>query len=423
MRKPLSVSSLPVIDCHLSGKSMKIIVLALCLLPLFACAKHAPALSPPVAAEVPILPEFAELNALHGQFQGFRDDPLFLRYGFGFNFPYADWLQQVRNLERTPVMAEGARALAGLAVAYRSHGADSEVSKQFETRFAQILRTPATDKPPAVTMPVSDPVNATRTQVSILFTGDTQGVVYPQPGIFGPVGGLARRLPVIERVRAEDPGVLLVDAGDAFASGFARAGKINTILVRAMNSMPYDAMGLGTYDLEMGEVALRELVGMAKFPFICTNLVFQNGADPWIKPYVLIKRDQLRIAFISLLPPVTGMRVTGARFVPPRQALLALLPELKVKADCIVLLTQYGSADIAELLGTDHAVDVIIGDGKSASRDDPLYLPAVPKALGFGFARLERSGAEAFHALETMPILMGAAEDAQLLKIMDELKE
>lgn len=402
---------------------MKIIVLVLCLLPLFACAKHAPPPAPPVTAEVSVLPEFEELNALHRQFLGFRDDPLFLRHGFGFNFPYADWLQQVRNLERTPAMAEGARTLAGLAVAYRSHGADSEVGRGFETRFAQILRTPATGKPPAAAMPVPDPVNATRTQVSILFTGDTQGVVYPQPGISGPVGGLARRLPVIERVRAEDPGVLLVDAGDAFASGFARAGKINTILVRAMNRMQYDAMGLGTYDLKLGEVALRELVGIAKFPFICTNLVFQNGVDPWIKPYALIEREQVGIAIISLLPPVAGMRVTGAQFVPPRQALLALLPELKAKADCIVLLTQYGSADMAELLGTDHAVDVIIGDGKSASRDEPLYLPTVPKALGFGFARLERSGAEAFRALETMPILMGDASDAQIQQIIDELKE
>jgi len=419
----LSVLILPVIACHLSGKNMKIIVLALCLLPLFACAKHAPPLSPPVAAEVPILPEFTELNDLHVQFQGFRDDPLFLRHGFGFNSPHAEWLQQVRNLEWSPATAEGARTLAGLAVAYRLHGADSEVSRQFETRFAQILRTSATEKPPAIIMPVPDPVNATSTRVSILFTGDTQGVVYPQPGISGPVGGLARRLPVIERVRAGDTGVLLVDAGDTFASGFARAGKINTILVRAMNRMQYDAMGLGTYDLEMGEVALRELAGMAQFPFICSNVVFQNGVDPWIKPHVLIERDQVRIALLSLLPPVAKIRVTGARFIPPRQALLDLLPELKVKADCIVLLTQYGSADIAELLGTDQAVDVIIGDGKSASREEPLYLPTVPKALGFGFVRLERSGAEGFHSVESMPILMGDASDPQLQQIMDELKE
>lgn len=403
---------------------MKVFIFAACLLSMFACAKRST--PPTVTAAPPILSEFAELDTLHRQFTGFRDDPRFVRYGFTFNSPYADWLQRVRDLEQTPALAEAARTLAGLAVASRINGTDSEVYRQFESRFSQALRTPAAEKrspPVAVFAPAILPNPQTIANgITLLFSGDTQGVVYSQPGGFGPVGGLARRPPTIEHFRAEDPGTLVLDAGDAFVSGFVKAEAINKVLVRAMNHMRYDAMGLGPYDLAMGEVLLRELVSIASFPMICSNLQFQKGVEPWIKPYVLINRNQARIALLSLLPPVPGVKITGAEFVPPRQALQAVLPELRAKADCIVLLTQFGSEEISALLGAEDAVDVILGDGKGKSRENPVYLPAVPKGLGFGLVRLEKSDADAFRPVESLPVLLGEASDDHVLEIMEELK-
>lgn len=404
---------------------MKVFIFAVCLMSLFACAKRSA--PPTVSAEPPILSEFAELDTLHKQFKGFRDDSRFLRYGFTFNSPYADWLQRVRDLEQTPALAEAARTLAGLAVAARINGTDSEVYRQFETRFSQALRTPAAEKPtaPSVAVPASTILptpKATASSITLLFSGDTQGVVYPQPGGIGPVGGLARRQPTIDHFRGEDPGTLVLEAGDAFVSGFAKAEAINKVLVRAMNHMRYDAMGLGPYDLAIGEVMLRELVSIASFPMICSNLQFQKGVEPWIKPYVLINRNQVRIALVSLLPPAPGARITGAQLVPPRQALLAILPELRAKADCIVLLTQFGREEISALLGAEDAVDVILGDGKGESGENPAYLPAMPKGLGFGLVRLKKSDAGTFRPVESLPVLMGDASDDHVLQIMEELK-
>lgn len=404
---------------------MKVFIFAVCLLSLFACAKRSA--PPTVTAEPPILSEFAELDTLHRQFTGFRDDPRFLRYGFTFNSPYADWLQRVRDLEQTPALAEAARTLAGLAVAARINGTDSEVYRQFETRFSQALRTPAAEEPTAPPVAVPAPTilpspQTTANRITFFFSGDTQGVVYSQPGGFGPVGGLARRPPTIDHFRVEDPGTVLLDAGDTFVSGFAKAEAINKVLVRAMNHMRYDAMGLGPYDLAIGEVALRELVSIASFPMICSNLQFQNGVEPWIKPYVLINRNQVRIALVSLLPPESGVRITGARLLPPGQALQAMLPELRAKADCVVLLTQFGSAEISALLGAEDAVDATLGDGKEKSGENPAYFPAVPKGLGFGLVRLEKSDTHGFRPLESMPVLMGDASDDHVLQIMEELK-
>ena len=404
---------------------MKVFIFAVCLLSMFACVKRSA--PPTVTVEPPILSEFAELDTLHRQFTGFRDDPRFLRYGFTFNSPYADWLQRVRDLEQAPALAEAARTLAGLAVAARINGTDSEVYRQFESRFSQALRTPAAEKqtPPsvAVSAPAILPTPQTIVNnITLLFSGDTQGVVYSQPGGFGPIGGLARRPPTIDHFRAEDPGTLVLDAGDAFVSGFAKAEAINKVLVRAMNHMRYDAMGLGPHDLAIGEVMLRELVSIASFPLICSNLQFQKGVEPWIKPYVLIKRDQVRIALISLLPPAPGARITSAKLIPPRQALQAILPELRSKADCIVLLTQFGTEEISALLGDEGAVHVILGDGNGKSGENLAYLPAVPKGLGFGLVRLEKADDGGFRPVESLPVLLGTASDDHVLQIMEELK-
>jgi len=397
---------------------MKIIICLLCLVSLFACAGPRGPVQAPVAARAPVLPVFENLKALHEQFLVFREDDIFRRYGFTYNSPYADWLQRVRELEQDPATGEVARLLAGLSIAYRTHGAKSGVYAQFEERFDKALRTPVEHAPPLRPVPAATPVPG----ITILFSGDTRGDVFSKPGLAGDVGGLARRPATIAYFRKKDPEVLLLDAGDAFASGLAGSKATNQFLVRAMNRMSYDAMGLGPRDLAMGEVALRELAGMAKFPFVCSNLEFGKGVAPWIRPYVILERNRLRVAVMSLFPPTPGAVVTGARFIAPITALRALLPLLRGKADLIVLLTQFGSQDVAPLLGDGEGIDVILGDSAAYSQNIPAYMPAVPGWLGFGSVRLEMRNPGKTRVTEAMPVLLGVESDVQIFEMLDELE-
>lgn len=723
---------------------MKIFVLALCLLFFTACNKR-PAPPPPVAA-IPPLPEFVELDGLYRQFQGFRNDRLFLRFGFTANFPQSDWLQHVRQLEQNPELAERADLLANLAVASRIHGDGSTVTRKFEERFTASLHTPGPSLPPetpdqaetpaadagpelnpppgpvataetavaqpaeaaaeqaqaaatareipnapplsapeiqaqapgesnavvaptalaaaaeavsqpqeqaeppaatqegtepatdpagqaapsptaqivaapqpqeraepqtdtqtatatgedstdpaaqaalspavqfvtapqpqegaepqidtqtakatgedstapaaqAVSSPTAqivtapqqqegaevqaDPQTATATgkdsaaadryvtpaqaseidhaqamvaqltqspapadvpspgnpaaqssaspptapdnaastsgqtfiadpaqdmssvataeavpvspapdapqmpapaepspsqnsvahhpadddAITILFTGDTQGVIYPQPGITGTVGGLARRPPIIESVRTESQAMVLLDAGDAFASGFPRAEHINKALVRAMNRMHYDAMGLGPHDFAVGEIALRELANAASFPMICSNLEFQKGAVPWIRPYALLDRGRHRIAVISLLFPDSAVKITRARVVAPQQALRKLIPQLAPQADVIVLMTQAPGEEIAAMLAPGADVDVTLGDARSMSLDSPRYIPSVAKGRGIGLVELRQTAGH-YQTTRTIPLLASGTLDVNILKIIDTI--
>lgn len=668
----------------------KTLALALCLLSMLACAKRP---APERVAVPPVLPQFERLNELYGQFQGFRDDQLFLRHGFTANFPQSDWLQQVQALGRDPELAERARLLASLAVAARIHGDSSRVTRGFEDRFVASLRSPGpalpaeeaptpgdtgtvdhaevdapplqtpvaptgdvapepaglpstddagivetavhqipathdapplprlaapesggpplpsvqatagaaaatspdamalpmsagpiptvpasseaarptpeqiisaapslaphsappagpqdgiTAMPPAVPAAPSPPVPtavektgppqeheslpspspqtagelaaglaadadattsagsppfpaanlltdavaassvaepspaqpapvmkrttgtdlpveagpgtvATRKpetgvqekavaettapvltpsmrarqpqttpagradRITVLFTGDTKGLVSPQPGIAGTLGGVARRLPAVERIRTDTPTLMLLDAGDAFASGFANSQSINRALVRAMNRMRYDALGLGPHDMAMGEVALRELVSISSFPFICSNLEFQTSTPPWIRPYVIVQREERKIAVISLLVPRPGLKVTGASFVPPAQALTKLMPQLAGQADAVVLMTQATRDEILPMLGAAPGVTVILGDPASTFQESPRYIPAVAKGMGLTLVELDTTNG-VFRPGRSKPLLTSGPQSNNILEILNDIE-
>ena len=371
-------------------------LLFLFLLVLTACARH-PQAAPPAeirpAQAAPPSQEYTDLSTAYGQLLGFRDDPLFIRHGFTANSPHAGWLDQVRAIGRRPGHSpEGPRLLAMLAVAIRQHGPDSPTARDFTTRFERELRL-LRDAPASQPTPPPQPTpDTTRPEdsavVSILYTGDTQGVLYPQPVLDSSVGGLSRRLPLLAKLRAADPNAVLLDAGDAFTSSSEQAMRNNSAMVVAMNRMHYDAMGLGLHDLGMGEARLRNLVNQAAFPVICTNLTF-SGSDEWIKPYVLITRGGETMAVLSLLPPMSTPPVPGAQYTPAQEALRRYVPMLKTKAQLIVVLSQLSQAETEAALAGIQDVHVVLGDARGQAATTPPYIfPAMAKGLGVGQIQL-----------------------------------
>jgi len=262
---------------------MKLFLSALCLLSLLSCVGR-PEPAPEPAAPT-YLPQYAELSALYDEFKGFRAEELFQRHGFTANSPYADWLQRVRKLEEQSGLAARARMLAGLAVAWRQNGEMSEVTAGFVSRFEQALLTQPEEQDPAANATAPGAVGVA---VSIVFSGDTQGVLTPQKATKGEAGGIARRTSFINAVRTGHPDLFVLDAGDALATGFEGSDRNNRLLIHAMNAVGYDAMGLNSRDLAIGQARLQELAELASFPLVCSNLEFHGQAWPWIEPYVVL---------------------------------------------------------------------------------------------------------------------------------------
>lgn len=395
---------------------MKFFLPFLCLLTLFACVKQ-PEPSPELE-QAQIQPQYEELANLYQEFQGFRDQELFLRHGFSASSPYADWLQRVRQLSEQPDQAQGARLLSGLAVAWRQYGAVSEVTGKFVHRFETYIRTPPNEQLPDGNL--TNPLEA-KTAIPIVFTGDTQGVLSLQKWKSLEVGGIARRSTVIEAVRAKHPGVILLDAGDIFAVGSEGADRNNRSLAQAMSSLRYDAVGLGSRDLQIGGARLKELATMARLPLVCSNLEFSPGEPAWIAPYILLERENVTVAVLSLTGSSGKIAIPGVRIVPARDAIQRLMPEIRAKADCVVLLTQLSRVEVDALLESVEGVDVALGDGKEDSDGRARYFPAVPKGMGVSALRLEKTfGRSASPVSWGSVMLKSVGSDWQLSKILEE---
>ena len=80
------------------------------------------------------------------------------------------------------------------------------------------------------------------------------------------MGGYARRMGVISKIRSEEKNVLLFDAGD-YSQGTPYFNFYNgRIEVDAMNRMKYDAITIGNHEFDNGVDTLAKVLRDAQFP-------------------------------------------------------------------------------------------------------------------------------------------------------------
>lgn len=186
------------------------------------------------------------------------------------------------------------------------------------------------------------------------------------------LGSLARAASVIEAARAEVPATLVFDNGDflegaAIADpyeGGAGVGEDNPV-VTAMNTVGYDAIGLGNHEFNMRAEDVQAALQALRSPVLCANLHLSRDrdasvyADLW-QPHVLLTRtltDQhgqahvLRIGVFSVLPPQVvawdALRIAGRLVAEDMMAAARRqVAELRRQgADVVVVLAHSGIRD------------------------------------------------------------------------------
>ncbi|MEO0989800.1 MAG: 2',3'-cyclic-nucleotide 2'-phosphodiesterase, partial [Pseudomonadota bacterium] len=138
--------------------------------------------------------------------------------------------------------------------------------------------------------------------------------------------GLARTASLIEEARAEAGLSLLLDNGDSLQGtplGDYMAGHWHPDqdfvhpMVRAMNTIGYDAASIGNHEFNYGLPFLEASLAGASFPFLMANAARQLGANPLADqllatPWVILDRTvtdgtgnahALRIGLIGFVPP------------------------------------------------------------------------------------------------------------------------
>ncbi|MFC4739167.1 bifunctional metallophosphatase/5'-nucleotidase [Flavobacterium ponti] len=148
-------------------------------------------------------------------------------------------------------------------------------------------------------------------KLTILHTNDTHSHIDPFPADDPKnpnQAGAARRASIIEKIRAEEENVLLLDAGDIFQGTpyFNYYG--GELEFKIMSMMQYDLATLGNHDFDNGIDGFYAQLPHAKFDFVSANYDFKNTIlDGIVKPYKIFKKAGLKIGVFGLGVELEGL--------------------------------------------------------------------------------------------------------------------
>lgn len=213
--------------------------------------------------------------------------------------------------------------------------------------------------------------------IVILHTNDTHSQIEPSDSNvlkYGNMGGYARRMGLIEKIRRENDMVLLFDAGD-FSQGTPYynffKGKIET---QGISKMKYDAITLGNHEFDNGVDSLAARLSETKLPVVSSNYIVKNTLlENLVKPFMIIQKSGIRIGIMALNVNPEGLMMDfhskGLKFKDPLQTAVEMSTFLKIKQKCdlVICLSHLGS-DSTEIIINDFQIahqtqhiDLILG--------------------------------------------------------------
>ena len=220
-------------------------------------------------------------------------------------------------------------------------------------------------------------VQAKTRQLVILHTNDTHSCVFPLNRHLADTmlvgrGGFIRRVEMVREERKKHPDLLLFDSGD-----FSQGSSYYTLYkgdveVGLMNLMRYDAAAIGNHEFDFGVENMARLFRKAEFPFVCANYDFTGTAlEGLVKPYVVIRRNGLRIGVFGLSPELDGLVLAescaGVKYKDPVKAAndVARLLKEREKCDIVICLSHLGwdiiGLDDTELMPQTRNIDIVLG--------------------------------------------------------------
>jgi 5'-nucleotidase/UDP-sugar diphosphatase len=215
--------------------------------------------------------------------------------------------------------------------------------------------------------PDGNPADNT-THITILYDNDVHGHLIPFDDSRSgkDIGGAARRTSLMKQLKQENPNTLILDAGDWLSgtpiSGFFK-GEADW---GTFAKMPYDAIVIGNHDFDYGQESLRDFIKTSKIPVLSANIQDVNANKLLATPYIIKTIGGVTIAILGVTTPSTPTitqpkNVIGLRFDRPEDITQKYLPELKKKADIIVLLSHLGHSEDLSLAKKVPGIDVIVG--------------------------------------------------------------
>ncbi len=216
-----------------------------------------------------------------------------------------------------------------------------------------------------------------RRKLTILHTNDTHSQIDPFPknhSKYPNQGGVERRKLLIDRIRAEEKNVLLLDSGDIFQGTPYFNVHGGALELKLMSEMGYDAATLGNHDFDGGLDGFAKAFPNANFPFLCANYDFSETClNGLTQPFKIFKKSGLKIGVFGLGVELDGLvspiLFGNTHYLDPISTAQKLATYLKIEEKChyVICLSHLGySARLNSLCDTVLAkktkhIDLILG--------------------------------------------------------------
>jgi 5'-nucleotidase len=214
-------------------------------------------------------------------------------------------------------------------------------------------------------------------KLTILHTNDQHSRIDPFPDDgrkYGGMGGMARRATLIERIRQQEPNVLLLDSGDIWQGTPYFNFFEGELEYKLMTQMKYDAATLGNHDFDIGLEGLQKQLPLAGFPFLTANYDFSNTIlQGRFQPYKVFEKQGIRVGIFGLgieLDGLVSKNMYGETvYLDPVEKAREMVQALreKEKCDLVVCLSHLGYSydtekiDDRKLAQQVSGVDLILG--------------------------------------------------------------
>ena len=229
-----------------------------------------------------------------------------------------------------------------------------------------------------LTLSPSEALAKKHKQLVILHTNDTHSQIFPvntqlPDTLKAGRGGFLRRIAMLKEERAKNPDLLYFDSGDFFQGSAYFTLFKGDVEVGLMNQMGIDAATIGNHEFDFGLDNMARVFRMAKFPIVCANYDFTGTpCEGLVKPYVIIKRNGVRIGVFGLAPKMKGLvadkNCVGVKYLDPARVALetATLLKEKERCDLVVCISHLGwnsnrGEDDQYMIHGSRNIDLVLG--------------------------------------------------------------
>lgn len=199
----------------------------------------------------------------------------------------------------------------------------------------------------------------------------------------GGSGGSVRLKQAVDTVRAAEPNVVLLDAGDEFQGTLFYTQFKGDMAAEVLDALDYTAFTPGNHEFDDGCGEFRRFAERTHVPVLAANLTLPPvpGGKPLTRPWIVVERQGRKIGIVGLVngeTPSLASPCKEAVFGPAETALREAVASLRAQGvNIIIALTHLGLNVDCELAGRVDGVDVFVG-GHTHS----LLSNTNPKAVG-----------------------------------------